>query len=699
MTPRRLAAVVLLAAVAALVTGPAAADGPKDNLPDDVRPVPPKGVEVPAADLAELKRQLAAFQAQIRELKIGLKAKPALVELLPDVVIYEKAVRYAVEYGEFFNVKEVSAAKELLKQGMMRAAHLIDGKAPWTTATGSVVRGYRSKIDGSVQPYWLVVPASYVPPTPHKFRLDFWWHGRGETLGEVSFMANPQSASGIIPAPGTFILLPYGRYCNANKFAGEIDTLECLEHVKRHYPIDENRIAARGFSMGGAACWQFAVHYPSLWAAAAPGAGFAETPEFLNVFQSEKVEPTWYEKKLWRMYNATDYALNIYNLPTVAYSGEIDRQKQAADVMAREMNKVGLELTHIIGPKTPHKYEPGAKAEVNRRIDAIMERGRDRVPEKVKFITYTLRYNRCAWVTIDGLQKHWEPATVEGDLKEPTPPQIEGRQPGVKPVALAPERWEPMPHLRTKNVSALTITFQPGDWNEQGGMAIDGQLVALPKRQSDRSLTAHYRNNGAWELVASAEPNGLAKTHGLQGPIDDAFMDRFLMVRPTGEPLNTKVGAWAAGEMKHAVEHWRKQFRGDAPVKDDTAVTADDIANSNLVLWGDPSSNKVLAKIADQLPVKWTADGVKIFQHSYDTGTHVPVLIYPNPLNPKKYVVLNSGFTYREYDYLNNARQVPKLPDYAVLDVTTPPNSRYPGKVVRAGFFGEKWELLADDGK
>ena len=104
--------------------------------------------------------------------------------------------------------------------------------------------------------------------------------------------------------------------------------------------------------MGGAACWQFGVHYPTLWAACAPGAGFSETPEFLRVFQKETVEPTWYEQKLWHIYNATDYCENLFNLPTVAYSGEIDSQKQAADVMAREMKKVGLELTHIIGPKT-----------------------------------------------------------------------------------------------------------------------------------------------------------------------------------------------------------------------------------------------------------------------------------------------------------------------------------------------------------
>ena len=45
----------------------------------------------------------------------------------------------------------------------------------------------------------------------------------------------------------------YGRYCNANKFAGEVDLFEALDDVKRHYPIDENRMLVRGFSMGGAA--------------------------------------------------------------------------------------------------------------------------------------------------------------------------------------------------------------------------------------------------------------------------------------------------------------------------------------------------------------------------------------------------------------------------------------------------------------
>jgi hypothetical protein len=125
-------------------------------------------------------------------------------------------------------------------------------------------------------------------------------------------------------------------------------------------------------------------------------------------------------------------------------------------------------------------------------------------------------------------------------------------------------------------------------------------------------------------------------------------------------------------------------------------VSADDIVAYNLVLWGDPSSNQLLGKIAAKLPIRWDEKGVHVGDKTYDPAHHIPVLIHPNPLNPKRYVVLNSGFTFREYDYLNNARQVPKLPDWAIVDVNTPPSARVPGKIVDAAFFGEKWELKSE---
>jgi dienelactone hydrolase len=659
------------------------ADGPGDNVPEKVRPIPRKGIALSKNDRAELQAGVDQLGKEIDDLRTALAKQPDLRALLPDVQVFREAVRSAVTYNEFFDPKEVKAAKGLLRQGLERARQLRQGKAPWDTAAGLVVRGYVSKIDGSVQPYGLVVPASYRPPTPHRFRLDIWFHGRQEELSEVNFLTARQSSPGEFAPSNAFVLHPYGRFCNANRFAGEIDLFEALADVRKHYPIDGDRLVVRGFSMGGAACWQFAVHHPGLWAAAAPGAGFSETADFLKVFQKEKLQPAWYEQKLWHLNDATDYAINLFNCPTVAYSGERDAQKQAADRMAQALRDENIEIVHVIGKGARHHYTPEARAEINRRIDRLAAVGRDPVPREIHFTTWTLRYNRCRWVQVDGLERHWDRARVDAVLTSST---------------------RPGPSLQTKNVTALTLTIPSGrcplDLRRRPMVWIDGEMLRAPQPLSDRSWVAHFRKvDGKWKVVDSENDGTLRKRHGLQGPIDDAFLDSFLMVRPTGKPLNDRVGKWAAGEQRHAVEHWRRQFRGEARVKDDRDVTDADIAAHNLVLWGDPISNRVLAKIAAKLPIRWDAAGVRVGDKTYGSDKHVAVMIYPNPLNPKRYVVFNSGFTFREYDYLNNARQTPKLPDYAVIDVSVPASSRSPGGVAAAGFFDERWRLEKDSRK
>jgi hypothetical protein len=156
--------------------------------------------------------------------------------------------------------------------------------------------------------------------------------------------------------------------------------------------------------------------------------------------------------------------------------------------------------------------------------------------------------------------------------------------------------------------------------------------------------------------------------------------------------VDTTGSAWADAEMERAAFEWRRQFRGDAPAKLDTEVTEQDIAGSNLVLWGDPSTNAVLKKIINKLPLKWSAEGLEMKGKKYAAGKAMPVLIHPNPLNPARYVVINSSFTYREYDYLNNARQIAKLPDWAVIDITQPRTPAAPGGIADAGFFDEQWK-------
>jgi hypothetical protein len=82
----------------------------------------------------------------------------------------------------------------------------------------------------------------------------------------------------------------------------------------------------------------------------------------------------------------------------------------------------------------------------------------------------------------------------------------------------------------------------------------------------------------------------------------------------------------------------------------------------------------------------------------YPADDHAPVLIYPNPLRHGRYVVLNSGFTFREGHDSSNSLQTPKLPDWAVVDLDTPPDAYAPGKIVAADFFDEQWQYRKPGG-
>jgi dienelactone hydrolase len=663
---------LLIAAAAALGIGVLRADGPADNIPTNVRRMPPPGVPVPPEVRASLSAGVQRLEAKIESLR-GSK-DPRVAGLLPDVIIFARAVRDALEFDEFFDPKEFASAGKLLEVGEERAAQLAAGKPAWPTATGLVVRGYVSELDGSVQPYGMVVPTSWRPGGAGRHRLDLWFHGRQEKMSEVNFLAERMSKPGQFTPADTFVLHPYGRYCNANKFAGEVDPLEALADVQRRYPIDDDRISVRGFSMGGASAWHFAVHQPTRWFAANPGAGFSETPDFLKVFQKEPQQPTWWERKLWRLHDGNEWAENLGQCPTIAYSGELDSQKQAADVMAKALSAKGIELVHLIGPGTKHQYHPESARQVEERMAALARRGRERVPRNLRFVTYTLRYDRCGWLRIDGMTSHWEPARVEGGLPGPN-----------------------LIRLETSGVTGLSLEFGPGEAPFAAGapvaVMIDRGRLNLPGPRSDRSWSASFHWDASGWKIGPAPVTGLVKKHQLQGPIDDAFMGPFLFVLPSGPARNPALGAWVKGESERALVQWRRQFRGRPRVKKDVEVTAEDIARFHLVLWGDPSSNGVLKSILERLPIRWTETELAVGERRFDAGHALPLLIHPNPGNPNRYVALNSGFTFREYTWLNNARQTPKLPDWAVIDVRTPPNPLHPGKVLDADFFDEAWKV------
>jgi hypothetical protein len=135
--------------------------------------------------------------------------------------------------------------------------------------------------------------------------------------------------------------------------------------------------------------------------------------------------------------------------------------------------------------------------------------------------------------------------------------------------------------------------------------------------------------------------------------------------------------------------NFAKWLRGDVGVKDDRVVSPSDIAGSNLILFGDPGSNNVIARVIGRLPIRWSKTEIEVGTQTFGAADHIPVLIYPNPLNPTRYVVINSGHTFGEADFRGtNAWLYPRLGDYSVVKAN--------GDVALSGFFNENWQFKKD---
>ena len=123
-------------------------------------------------------------------------------------------------------------------------------------------------------------------------------------------------------------------------------------------------------------------------------------------------------------------------------------------------------------------------------------------------------------------------------------------------------------------------------------------------------------------------------------------------------------------------------------------MTPEDIAARHLILFGDPSSNALIAQVLDGLPLTWTAQQITLGGVHYPANEHVPALIYPSPLNPRAYVVLNSGHTFHASDFQRtNALLYPRLGDYAILRLAGNEKDPLAVEIATAGVFDDSWQV------
>ncbi|MFN0050843.1 MAG: hypothetical protein ACKV0T_01545, partial [Planctomycetales bacterium] len=308
-------------------------------------------------------------------------------------------------------------------------------------------------------------------------------------------------------------------------------------------------------------------------------------------------------------------------------------------------------------------------------------KGRDPFPKHVRFVTWTLKFSRCHWLEVLGLESHYQRAQIEARVAD------DGSI--VMPVPQHITRFAIHPPALQAPGASLTVG--------------QTQIALPPPADANRRALLFERQGDVWTCRGPLYEEKLTgKRPGLQGPIDDAFARPFLCVRGTGKPWNARVARWAEANLRRFADEWRRHYRGDLPIKDDVDVTAEDVQRANLILFGDPGSNRWIAKVLPQLPLQWTRDTLQLGATRLAASEHGVQLIAPNPLPGGKgrYVVLNSGHTYHDAELRFSYMVFPRLGDWALLKVDEqPPAGGVEETVVDSGFFDENWEMKIESGK
>jgi pimeloyl-ACP methyl ester carboxylesterase len=638
----------------------------------------PTPVTAKPEDLAKIKEKTEQIEVLVKD----LKAKHAKPELVDDVEVYAHAGQMLLEYPDMFGSQAaIDHAFTTLDQGIERGKQLQANQPKWNEGKKQIL-AYTSEIDGAVLPYGITFPENYDPTKPA--RLYVWLHGRQNNTTESEFIYGflGRRGNGVADV-GQIQLDCFGRVNGAGwHWAGEMDVFEAIAAVKKRFNIDDKRIILRGFSQGGEGAWNIALHYPDRFAAAEIGAGTwsrrSETPGY---------EPYQYATlKIWE--NMPDWALNIFNLPLAAHDGDSDTQipslpgpppgvpsrgQLESSLRTRaQLEREGFQsegdpdFLHVkgtpgiflISQNTGHGTSPLVRQRLNDFLKEWGDKGQTS-PDHLRFLTYTTRYNSDYWASLDGLEKQYERAEIDAQ-----------RTDGGAAY-----------DIKTKNLTRLVLR----ETDHASEIKIDDQTLKV-KAAPEITLD---RNGTTWKVVKNGSESGLHKTHALQGPIDDAFLDPFLLVRPTGKPWNEEVNQQALRTMAHFDFMWGKFFRGHPFVKDDKDVTEADFAKYHVVLFGDPGSNKWIAKMNGKLPFKWTKQSVTFNGQTYAANENYPAMIYPNPFNPSKYVVLNTGLTIEDRGY-NGDYGMPQWGDYAIVKVK--PDAAVPDLVI-GGLFDENWQL------
>ncbi|UCG15146.1 MAG: dienelactone hydrolase family protein [Phycisphaerales bacterium] len=463
---------------------------------------------------------------------------------------------------------------------------------------------FTSGLDGATVEYALWLPPEY--DANKRWPLIVFLHGSAEGAN----WRRPTSEGASIPVRTAKADLPFVvayplmRGSWSITTLAERDVLETIADVGTRASIDPDRIHLTGISLGGFAAWRIACRYPDLFATVSPFCGGGE-PEL---------------------------AINLRHVRLRTYHGTADKSVSVKESrrMVQALNDADIGIVFEEMTDVGHACWRAPYAG-DRLYDWMAQHRRITAPRRVSYRTWTLRQHKAYWASVESLIDPARAGFVDVFAVDADQILIHAENVArlhlTPPASVIPETATP-----TFFVNNQQLTSGPNGSAE----GADAGAEAPPH------IGVKRLPGGGWQLNLVADDAGpLRKRPGLSGPILDVYYDPFVVVVP-GANGGPDARAWQ--QVAARALAWTNQlvFSNLRTIPCDQ-VTPEIIADANLICFGNPESHSVLRRVAADLPVCWAGDRLLVEGDPASVNAVALVMIYPNPLNRDRYIVVCSG--------------------------------------------------------
>ena len=533
-------------------------------------------------------------------------------------------------YKRNFQREDSAKVQQWLKNAVEYLGKVSKDEDVDTVEIGRSERVYISEIDRSVQPYMLYVPKR-AKNKKEALPLLVYLHGYVPSYSKAEWIESMPDLEAVCERLGMILAVPFGRGNTDFLGAGQDDVLSVIADVKERLKVNEDKIYLSGWSMGGSGVWTTIAHYPSVFAAGLVIAGRTDYRVANEVSVSSLPK---FKQRLIRAENPLSLAENFRNVPVLVFHAKDDKlvDVKHSRLMVARLRELGYNCEYTeVPPGNRGHFIAYDILSMTKPFEWLLKHTRVLSPTMIDYKTYSARYAQAYWLSIPYRKNLLEPTFIRA---RPTEGNV---------------------LVKCENVG--NGAYVSNDIRPEATIAADSDL---------------------WKF-SDVLPT-LVKTTEVCGPVKDAFANPFTLVHGADADSTAKA--------RRFKKEWYEAANGVPPMVLADEVSKDDIANRNLILFGTPRTNSFLGNIEDYLGVRWLEAGWVVGGKYFDRKGKGVVFIAPNPLNPKRYIVVMDGLFYGDHLSFNHKWDL--VPDVIVFDARK--ESDGTNKFLLAGFKDSFWK-------